>query len=79
MGKPPELKTDEVTSERVKKVIEVVKRIAEGHIYVYQWNVHRKEASPLCLFVDPPKIEKNMRCSGADGINQNADQEWLQI
>ena len=58
MGKPPELKTDDVVSEKAKKVIEDVRRISEGRIYVYQWNVDKSEAAPLGLFVEPPKIEK---------------------
>ena len=57
MGKPPELRTEDVVSERAKKVIEDVKRIAEGSIYVYQWNIDKSDASPLGLYVDPPKVE----------------------
>ena len=57
MGKPPELRTEDVVSEGAKKVIEDVKRIAEGSIYVYQWNIDKSDASPLGLYVDPPKVE----------------------
>ena len=57
MGKPPELKTDAVEAEKAKKLIENVKKIAEGSIYVYQWNVDQSEEAPLGLFTDPSKVE----------------------
>ena len=61
MGKPAppaELKVDDVISERAKKLIRDVQRIAEGTVYVYQWNIDKSEAAPLGLYVEPPKIEK---------------------
>ena len=54
--KPPELTEGEVVSERTKRLIQDVKRIAGGKFYVYQWNVDKSEASSVGLFVDPASV-----------------------
>ena len=77
MGKPPELKTDKVSSEKAKKLIENVRSIAGDLIYVYQWNLDKNETAPLGLFVDPSKVEatcdalEHMGATKTD-INNNA-------
>ena len=55
-SKPPELRISSITPGRVKNLVKNVRRISGGLIYVYQWN-SENAAAPLCLFIDPSRVE----------------------
>ena len=57
--KVPELRDDAVTNERVRSVIQKVKHVSDGYMYVYQWNLSEQSKSPppLGLYINPEYVK----------------------
>ena len=43
--------------DTTRKFISKLKKITNGHIYVYSWN-QESVSSPLCIFMEPTAVEK---------------------
>ena len=55
--RPPELKEEDASLERVRTLIRSVNRVAEGFVYVYMWNVGTVKNPPLGLYILPENVE----------------------
>ena len=57
--KPPELTEASTTNERVKSIIQKIKKTSGGDVYVHSWNVDsgKTKNPPLVLCISPEHIE----------------------
>ena len=52
-NKPPELHETQVKEEGAKRFIRSVKRIGNGYLFIYQWNVDKSDSAPIGLYAEP--------------------------